>query len=110
MTTAGAVPQLPDLSFLSHDEKDALIRALWAQVQTLTEQVRTLTGRVAELEARLDTPPKTPDNSSLLPSVGKNANRDDKPKRQGPRKGGGRALVAHPDATVIARPVTAHLG
>ncbi len=102
--------QLPDLSFLSHDEKDALIRVLWAQVQTLTEQVRTLTGRVAELEARLDTPPKTPDNSSLPPSAGKKANRDDKPKRQGPRKGslgrkgGGRALVAHPDATVIARP------
>lgn len=102
--------QLPDLSSLSHDEKDALIRALWAQVQTLTEQVRTLTGRVAELEARLGTPPKTPDNSSLPPSAGQKANREDKPKRQGPRpgslgrKGGGRALVAHPDATVVARP------
>jgi hypothetical protein len=30
------VTQLPDLSGLSHDEKDALIRALWAQVQALT--------------------------------------------------------------------------
>jgi len=27
--------QLPDLSRLTHEEKDALIRALWAQVQTL---------------------------------------------------------------------------
>jgi len=26
------VTQLPDLSRLSHEEKDALIRALWAQV------------------------------------------------------------------------------
>ena len=96
--------QLPDLSRLSHDEKDALIRALWAQVQALT-------ARVAELEARLEAPPKTPDNSSLPPSVGKKAKRDEKPKRRGPRqgslgrKGGGRKLVEHPDETVIARPL-----
>ena len=89
--------QLPDLSCLSHDEKDALIRALWA--------------RVTELEAKLGVPPKTPDNSSLPPSHGKKPNRDDKPKRQGPRqgslgrKGGGRALVANPDETVTARPM-----
>ena len=38
--------QLPDLSRLSHDEKDALILALWAQVQLLT-------ARVAGLEAKL---------------------------------------------------------
>ena len=38
--------ELPDLSQLTHDEKDALIRALWAQVQALA-------ARVAELEARL---------------------------------------------------------
>lgn len=102
---------LPNLSYLSHDEKDALIRALWAQVQALTAQVQTLTARVAELEARLGGPPKTPDNSSVPPSQGKKANRADKPKREGPRKGslgrkgGGRALVANPDETVIARPI-----
>ncbi len=95
---------LPDLSSLSHDEKDALIRALWAQVQALT-------ARVAELEAKLGAPPKTPDNSSVPPSQGKKPNREDQSKRQGPRqgslgrKGGGRALVAHPDETVIARPL-----
>ncbi len=102
---------LPNLSYLSHDEKNALIRALWAQVQALTAQVQTLTTRVAELEARLGGPPKTPDNSSVPPSQGKKANRADKPKREGPRKGslgrkgGGRALVANPDETVIARPI-----
>jgi transposase len=104
------VTQLPDLSQLSHAEKDALIRVLWAQVQALTGQLRTLTARVAELEARLGGPPKTPDNSSVPPSHGEKPNRDDQPKRQGPRlgslgrKGGGRALSANPDATVIARP------
>ncbi len=103
--------QLPDLSSLSHDEKDALIRALWAQVQMLTAQVQTLTARVAELEAKLGAPPKTPDNSSVPPSQGKKPNREDESKRQGPRqgslgrKGGGRPLVAHPDETVIARPL-----
>ena len=102
---------LPDLSCLSHDEKDALIRALWAQVQMLTGQVQTLTARVAELEAKLGAPPKTPDNSSVPPSQGKKPNRADQSKREGPRqgslgrKGGGRALVAHPDETVIARPL-----
>ena len=103
--------ELPNLSTLSHDEKDALIRALWAQVQALTAQVQTLTARVAELEARLGGPPKTPDNSSVPPSQGKKANRVDKPRREGPRKGslgrkgGGRALAANPDETVIARPI-----
>ncbi len=94
----------PDLSGLSHEEKDALIRALWSQVQALT-------ARVAELEARLGGPPKTPDNSSVPPSQGKKANCADNSTRQGPRKGslgrkgGGRALAATPDETVIARPV-----
>ena len=96
--------QLPDLSRLSHDEKDALILALWAQVQLLT-------ARVAELEAKLGVPPKTPDNSSVPPSKGHKPNRAKKAKRSGPRQGslgrtgGGRALAANPDEVVTARPV-----
>jgi len=95
--------RLPDLTSLSHDEKDALIRALWAQVQALT-------ARVAELEAKLGVPPKTPDTSSLPPSQGKKPNRGDRPARTGPRrgslgrKGGGRPLAEAPDETVTARP------
>ena len=97
--------RLPDLSSLTPAEKDALIQALWAQVQalpTLMAQVATLTARVAELEARLGVPPKTPDNSSVPPSQGKKPNRDDKPARSGPRqgslgrKGGGRRLCEAP--------------
>jgi transposase len=95
--------RLPDLTSLSHDEKDALIRALWAQVQALT-------ARVAELEAKLGVPPKTPDTSSLPPSQGKKPNRGDRPARTGPRrgslgrKGGGRHLAEAPDETITARP------
>ena len=110
--------RLPDLSSLSHDEKDALIHALWAQVQALTAQVTTLAARVMELEARLGVPPKTPDNSSLPPSRGKKPHREAQPARTGPRQGslgrqgGGRRLAgrrtrpsppAHP-AVRIARP------
>ncbi len=103
--------ELPDLSQLTHDEKDALIRALWAQVQALTAQVQTLVVRVAELEAKLNVLPKTPDNSSLPPSRGQKPNRPEKGKRHGPRPGslgrmgGGRALTATPEEIVSARPV-----
>src|SRR5215218_6483488 len=102
--------RLPDLSSLSHDEKDALIHALWAQVQALTAHVGSLTTQVAALEAKLDLPPKTPDNSSLPPSQGKKPNRGDRPARSGPRQGslgrqgGGRHLAEAPDETVTARP------
>lgn len=94
--------QLPDLNRLSHDDKDALILALWAQVQALT-------ARVAELEAKLGAPPKTPGNSSIPPSQGKKPNRD-KTTRSGPRPGslgrvgGGRVLAADPNERVTARP------
>ena len=93
---------LPNLDHLSHPEKDALIRALWAQVQSLG-------ARVAALEARLNDPPKTPENSSVPPSKGQKPNAPEKPARQGQRqgsigrKGGGRALCAIPDETVTAR-------
>lgn len=96
--------ELPDLSHLSHAEKDALIRALWAQVQSLT-------ARVAALEARMGEPSKTPDNSSLPPSKGQKPNKPENAKRVGPRlgslgrKGGGRPLACDPDETVTAKPV-----
>jgi transposase len=96
------VPQLPDLNHLSHAEKDALIRALWAQVQGLT-------ARVGELEAKAGEPGKTPDNSSLPPSKGQKPNQPEKAKRVGPRpgslgrKGGGRPLTCTPDETVTVK-------
>lgn len=92
----------PDLSKLTEAAKDALIGTLWAQVQALA-------GRVAELEARLNQPPKTPDHSSVPPCKGRKANRPQKVKGTGPRKGsvgrkgGGRALASDPDQFVIAK-------
>lgn len=92
----------PELSRLTEAEKDALILALWAQVQSLT-------ARVAELEAQPQEPPKTPGNSSLPPSKGHKANQPERPRPPpGPRRGslgrtgGGRPLAAAPDQLVIA--------
>jgi transposase len=96
------VTQLPDLNSLSHAEKDALIRALWSQVQSLT-------ARAAALEAKLNEPSKTPDNSSLPPSKGHKPDQPEKAQRVGPRqgslgrKGGGRPLALLPDETVTAK-------
>jgi transposase len=96
------VPELPNLDHLSHAEKDALIRALWQRLEAAER-------RIAELEARLATPDKTPDNSSLPPSKGQKPDRPEKIKRAGPRKGslgrkgGGRPLVGHPDERITAK-------
>ena len=102
-------PALPDLSRLSHAEKDALIVALWAQVGAQAEQIAALTARVAELEAKLKEPPKGPGNSSTPPSRGQKPDRPAKGKRNGPRKGslgrkgGGRPLASEPDQLVTAK-------
>lgn len=99
------MPRFPDLSQLSHAEKDALIVALWQRLEAAER-------RIAELEARLGGPAKTPDNSSLPPSKGQKPNRPEKAKRVGPRKGslgregGGRPLACDPDETVIAKALT----
>jgi transposase len=73
----------PDLSKLSHPEKDALILTLAAQL-------------AAALEARLDAltrPAKTPDNSSKPPSRGQKQDRmpTERPPRES-RPGVGRTL------------------
>jgi transposase len=56
---------LPDLDRLSVAEKDALIRAQFAQIQVLVAEVAALTAKVAELEGRLVL---TSRNSSKPPS------------------------------------------
>lgn len=102
--------ELPDLSLLSHAEKDALIHALWARLELAEARLAAAERRIAELEARLNEPPKRPDNSSLPPSRGQKPNRPEKGPRKGPRQGslgregGGRPLAENPDQTVIARP------
>ena len=82
---------------LSRDDLIALILAQHAQIGALT-------ARVAELEARLASPPKTPDNSSVPPSKGQKPNLPDpaKKKRRPGRPGVARALAEHPDRTIEA--------
>jgi transposase len=98
------VTALPDLSQLSHAEKDALILALWQRLGAAER-------RIGELEAKLSEPAKTPDNSSVPPSKGQKPNRPEKIKRIGPRRGslgrtgGGRPLACDPDETVTAKVV-----
>ena len=59
--------RLPDLDTLTRADNDALILALWAQVQ----EIEGLRRRIAEFKARLGKPPKTSGNSSLPPSQGR---------------------------------------
>ena len=94
----------PDLIRLTEAQKDALILALWQQVQDLGE-------RVAELEAKLGEPPKTPDNSSVPPSQGRKTNTPPCKERDGKTRGkghgrGGRGLHRDPDQRVEARATT----
>jgi transposase len=94
--------KLPNLEQLSDREKDALMVALWAEVQPL----RT---HVTALEARLQEPPTDARNSSVPPSHTPQANTPRRP-RQGLRRaasvgraGGGRPLHPTPDQVLIAQ-------
>jgi transposase len=102
------VIQPPDLTRLSHAEKDALILVLLGQLTAAHERIATQDARIAVLEARLDEltrPPKTPDNSSKPPSQGQKQNRaegDVRPPRKS-RPGVGRTLHPNPDRVIDAR-------
>jgi transposase len=90
------------LDSLPKDDLKPLVLRLLAQIADLIEQNKALLARIGELEAKLDIPPKTPDNSSLPPSKGQKANAPQaaagKKKRKG-RPGVARELCASPDET-----------
>jgi len=88
---------------LSKDDLVSLILAQQAQIEALCVQVQMLTARITELQARLNAPAKTPDNSSMPPSKGQKPDRPDRPKtpRHG-RPGICRTLVANPDRIIEA--------
>lgn len=93
---------VPDLSRLSHAEKDTLILGLVAQLAAAHERIAAQDGRILALEARLDElarPPKTPDNSSKPPSQGQKQDcpsPTDRAARKS-RPGVGRTLHPNPD-------------
>ena len=92
------------LVLLTRDDLVALILAQQAQIEAQAWQIAALTARIVELEARLATPSKTPDNSSLPPSKGQKPNLPDRGKKK-PRHGRpgvARALAEHPDRTIEA--------
>jgi transposase len=96
---------LPDLAQLAEPQKDALIVALWAEVQCLH-------ARLAAVEAKRQAPVKDASNSSVPPSHTRKANiLTHRPK--GMRReasvgypGGGRSLHPDPDQMVIAKAKT----
>jgi transposase len=93
---------LPELERLLEQEKDALIVALWAEVQRL----RT---RLADLEAKLHAPGKDARNSSVPPSKTRKANTPARQPQEARREarvgraGGGRPLHPDPDQVIRAK-------
>ena len=57
--------ELPDLSQLSHSQKDDLIRLLWSMIQRQSKQIAALQLQVADVQSRLN---KNSRNSSKPPS------------------------------------------
>jgi transposase len=94
--------KLPDLERLSAAEKDALIAALWAEVQRLK-------ARLSVLEAKPREPRKDAHNSSVPPSHTPKANLAAAPRtgthREASvgREGGGRPLHPDPDQVIMAQ-------
>ena len=73
----------PDLQFLDHAAKDALILALIDRINALIAENAELRERVALLEAKLGQPPKTPDNSSTPPAQGQKDSAGSTPRPKG---------------------------
>jgi len=97
--------KLPELDRLSESEKDALITALWTEVQRLK-------ARLAALESKPHEPRKDAHNSSVPPSQTPKPNRPTSPPRGTRREasvgraGGGRSLQPNPDQVIIAQAKT----
>jgi len=91
------------LKALSKDDLIALIQAQQVQNEAQAVQISALTAQIMELEARLNTPPKTSGNSSTPPSQSQKPNRPELPKkpRRG-RPGVTRTLATHPDHVIEA--------
>lgn len=94
---------LPELSKLSHEQKDELIRMLWP----LIEQVQQLQARVAELEARLlkdsHNSHKPPSSDGLKKTRSQRESSGKAPGGQAGHKGHGLKRVGTPDTVIEHR-------
>ena len=92
--------ELPPLDGLSHAEKDALIRGLWQELQTLRSEVEKLKQKRVK---------KTSRNSSLPPSKGFKPNQSSvqptllNSEETGSHRNGGRELSQQADQVVVAQ-------
>lgn len=99
----------PDLTSLSHAEKNTLIAALFARLDKALDRIAVQDARIAALEARvseLTRPPKTPGNSSKPPSQGQKTSLPEPGADRPPRKsrpGSGRMLHPDPDRVIDTR-------
>src|SRR5262245_39478878 len=97
--------KLPELDRLLESEKDALMTALWTEVQRLN-------ARLAALESKPHEPRKDAHNSSVPPSQTPKPNLPTSPPRGTRREasvgraGGGRSLHPAPDQVIIAQAKT----
>ena len=97
--------KLPELERLSESEKDALMTALWAEVQCLKAQLAALVTKPHE-------PRKDAHNSSVPPSQTPKPNLPPGPRTRTRREasvgraGGGRPLHPDPDQVIIAQAKT----
>ena len=91
----------PEILDSLDDSLKPLVLQIVAQNASLLARIDVLLARIAELEAKLGTPPKTPDNSSLPPSRGQKANVATPPQKRSRkgRPGVARALASSPDVT-----------
>ena len=105
------MPERPTIALMTDAQKEALIIALWEELEHLKQQYAQLKeqhaqdqSRLEELEQQQNQPKKNSHNSSVPPSRDQKANTPApirQPRKVG-RKGGGRALHAHPDQHVVA--------
>ena len=94
-----------DRETLDSLDKEALIRLILSQaeaIERLTREIEALRADNAALRAKLDLPPKTPENSSTAPSQGHKAAGEEckthKGRRRKPHAGAHRPLHPNPTA------------
>jgi transposase len=89
---------LTELKLLDEAAKDALLLAQAEVIERQASQIDALAKSVEELKARLNLPPKTPDNSSKPPSQGQKADSERQAKAKSKvHRGAHRPL--HPNPT-----------